>query len=146
MISRREFVAAACALCAGCASKPAEPLPPEPVAATPPPKPEPLEGVEVIDKPPSLGGPTAQAHVTLPKSYEPVLIWREEDRYYAVSSVCTHEGGELYWKPEIGVIECASHGSRFYVDGAVANGPAERGLEVYDVRLVEGLLEIRKKP
>lgn len=134
MISRREFVAAACALCAGCASR-QEPAPAEParVEAKPP---QPA----LVDKPAGIQGRAA-----LPGSGEPVLIWRERERYYAVSGVCTHEGGELFYNEELGVVECASHGSRFYVDGAVAGGPAERAIEVYDVKTVEGRLEIRRR-
>ena len=45
------------------------------------------------------------------------------------SSTCTHKGCTVD-KIADGTIDCPCHGSKFNLDGSVANGPAEKPLEV----------------
>lgn len=47
--------------------------------------------------------------------------------FQAFSAVCTHEGC-LIAEVADGTINCPCHGSRFNLDGTVANGPAQRPL------------------
>ncbi|MCV7062518.1 Rieske (2Fe-2S) protein [Mycolicibacterium vaccae] len=48
--------------------------------------------------------------------------------YRAFSAVCTHAGCSLADVSD-GTINCPCHGSKFNLDGTVANGPATRPLE-----------------
>jgi Rieske Fe-S protein len=126
-LTRRQFVAAACALCAGCRSQ--EPAPaPQPAASQEPPPADPA-----IALPAGLNGPGDSARATLP-SGEDVLVWKTTNGYGAASPWCTHKGGELFYDAELGQLRCPSHGSRFFVDGAVARGPAESPLKAWKVR------------
>ncbi|WNG89011.1 Rieske (2Fe-2S) protein [Mycobacterium sp. ITM-2016-00317] len=54
--------------------------------------------------------------------------------YKGFSAVCTHTGC-LIDKIADGTINCPCHGSRFNLDGAVVNGPAERPLPSVPVRV-----------
>ena len=54
--------------------------------------------------------------------------------YKAFSAVCTHNGCHVD-KIADGAINCPSHGSRFGLDGAVVNGPAEKPLQPVAVRV-----------
>jgi len=43
---------------------------------------------------------------------------------YAVSAVCTHLGCLTTWKPDVQMITCPCHGSKFHTDGTKIEGPA----------------------
>jgi cytochrome b6-f complex iron-sulfur subunit len=47
---------------------------------------------------------------------------------YAMSAVCTHLGCLTAWKPELGIVACPCHGSKFTRDGTKIEGPAPRPL------------------
>lgn len=80
--------------------------------------------------------PEIATRITLdiPESYSPgsvtpvpqVRAWlvRDEDGLYAVSGVCTHLGCMMA-NHDSSIFECPCHGSKFDLDGAVLNGPAE---------------------
>ena len=78
----------------------------------------------------------------------PVLLYRTTGRVWAVASTCSHMGGPL----DEGTIDgdcvtCPWHGSTFrFNDGAVVRGPASAPQPCYDVRVVEGSIEIRAIP
>ena len=73
-----------------------------------------------------------------PESYPPdsvtldpatgIFVVREAQGFYALSAVCTHLGCLTAWKPELGIIACPCHGSKFNRDGAKIAGPAPRPL------------------
>ena len=48
--------------------------------------------------------------------------------FYALSAICTHLGCLTAWKPELGIIACPCHGSKFNRDGTKIAGPAPRPL------------------
>ena len=66
-----------------------------------------------------------------------IAVANVEGTFYALSDICTHRGcslaeGELHGT----TIECICHGSRFDVStGDVLQGPAERSVQVYAVRV-----------
>jgi cytochrome b6-f complex iron-sulfur subunit len=47
---------------------------------------------------------------------------------YAMSAVCTHLGCLTAWKPELGIVACPCHGSKFTRNGDKIEGPAPRPL------------------
>lgn len=47
---------------------------------------------------------------------------------YAMSAVCTHLGCLTAWKPELNMVACPCHGSKFRRDGSKIEGPAPRPL------------------
>jgi cytochrome b6-f complex iron-sulfur subunit len=73
-----------------------------------------------------------------PESYPPdsvtldpataIFVVRESQGFYALSAVCTHLGCLTAWKPELGIIACPCHGSKFKPDGTKIAGPAPRPL------------------
>ena len=76
-----------------------------------------------------------------------ISIARVDDRVYAFDDLCTCtdepcplSGGLLAGK----TVMCQCHGSRFDIaTGAVINGPATEALHVYEVREVEGSIQVR---
>ena len=48
--------------------------------------------------------------------------------FYALASICTHLGCMTAWKPELNMIACPCHGSRFNREGIKIAGPAPRPL------------------
>ena len=48
--------------------------------------------------------------------------------FYALGAVCTHLGCLTAWKPELDLIACPCHGSRFNRDGIKVAGPAPQPL------------------
>ena len=57
-----------------------------------------------------------------------MLIHHEDGRWIALTAVCTHLGCLTAWKPELGIVACPCHGSKFTRDGVKIEGPAPRPL------------------
>lgn len=56
---------------------------------------------------------------------EHLAVFRDFDqRYVAVSPVCTHMGCIVHWNNAEKTWDCPCHGSRFSVEGAIIEGPA----------------------
>ena len=56
-------------------------------------------------------------------------------QYVAVSSICTHAGGTVYYDSNGNRFHCPVHGSNFGTDGSVINGPAGSPLMKYNTAL-----------
>jgi len=57
--------------------------------------------------------------------------------YYALGAICTHLGCLTAWKPELDLIACPCHGSRFNKDGVKVAGPAPQPLPWLKVWLAD---------
>ena len=57
-----------------------------------------------------------------------IYLVRETEGFFALAAVCTHLGCLTAWKPELGIIACPCHGSKFNRDGSKITGPAPRPL------------------
>jgi len=73
-----------------------------------------------------------------------IVLARTERGYTAFQDRCTHKGGPLGDGALVcGTVQCPWHGSQFDVmTGAVKAGPAEQGIDTYEVRLVDGRLQL----
>ncbi|GAB3258750.1 non-heme iron oxygenase ferredoxin subunit [Kineosporia babensis] len=73
-----------------------------------------------------------------------IAVVRQGDEVFAVSDRCSHADvslseGEVYG----GVIECWLHGSCFDLrTGAATNPPAQKPIDTYPVRVVQGEVEV----
>jgi nitrite reductase/ring-hydroxylating ferredoxin subunit/uncharacterized membrane protein len=76
----------------------------------------------------------------------PVVLLRQGLQFYAISATCPHAGGPLDEGTLTGdVVECPWHGSRFCMrDGRVFTGPATVNAPRYDVRVLNGQVEIKR--
>src|SRR3954471_7438020 len=76
----------------------------------------------------------------------PVLLLREDDRFYAIHDRCSHRGCSLSTGEVDGDdIVCACHGSRFdRRDGAVQRGPATAPQPAFQTRVEGGRVEVRR--
>jgi cytochrome b6-f complex iron-sulfur subunit len=80
-----------------------------------------------------------------------IYLIRAQEGFFALSAVCTHLGCLTAWKPELGIIACPCHGSKFYVfeakhtPGEKIEGPAPRPLPWLEVsKSSEGDLMVDK--
>jgi nitrite reductase/ring-hydroxylating ferredoxin subunit/uncharacterized membrane protein len=76
-----------------------------------------------------------------------VLVTRQDGRVFALSDRCTHRGGPLH-QGEIsdGCVTCPWHGSTFRLDdGSVERGPTAYPQPAYDVRELDGSIEVRAR-
>ena len=55
---------------------------------------------------------------------------------------CAHLGCPVRWFAQSKLFLCPCHGGAYYEDGSRASGPPERGLFVYDHKIVAGILMI----
>ena len=79
-----------------------------------------------------------------------VMLYRSGATVFAVASRCPHQGAPL----ERGVVKahgssptvtCPAHGSVFsLVDGTVRRGPATQPVLVFEARIVEHMIELRR--
>ena len=75
-----------------------------------------------------------------------VLLVRHQGRVRALADRCTHRGGPLHEGPIVdGCIECPWHQSRFALeDGSVVQGPATRPAAIFETRVVDGRIQVRR--
>ncbi len=75
-----------------------------------------------------------------------VLLVRSDGVVRALADRCTHRGAPLHEGPVVdGCIECPWHASRFdLADGSVVRGPATRPAPVFDTRVVDGRVQVRR--
>ncbi len=57
-----------------------------------------------------------------------IYVVRAAQGFFALSAVCTHLGCLTAYKPELGIIACPCHGSKFNRDGTKIEGPAPKPL------------------
>jgi nitrite reductase/ring-hydroxylating ferredoxin subunit len=79
------------------------------------------------------------------KPDDAVLLVRRGDTALAVSAICPHRGAPLdEGEVEGDVVTCPWHGSQFsLVDGSVQAGPSPAPIRSYDVRVTDGVVELR---
>jgi len=78
----------------------------------------------------------------------PVVLSMVNGKVYEIDAVCSHEGGPLEEGTLEGYeVECPWHGSKFDVrTGEVRNPPAETPQSVYEVKVENNDILVRKKP
>jgi len=64
-----------------------------------------------------------------------VWIVRDQEKIFALSTVCTHLGCTPNWLESEGKYKCPCHGSGFYKNGINFEGPAPRPLERFKITL-----------
>ncbi len=57
-----------------------------------------------------------------------IYVVNSPQGFYALMATCTHLGCLTAWKPELGIIACPCHGSKFNRDGSKIAGPAPKPL------------------
>jgi len=57
-----------------------------------------------------------------------IYIIHSKEGFFSLSAVCTHLGCLTAWKPDLGIIACPCHGSKFKQDGDKIEGPAPKPL------------------
>ena len=57
-----------------------------------------------------------------------IYVIRAKEGFFALGAVCTHLGCLTAWKPELGIIACPCHGSKFHKEGDKIEGPAPKPL------------------
>jgi cytochrome b6-f complex iron-sulfur subunit len=62
-----------------------------------------------------------------------IYLIHDSKGFYALGAVCTHLGCLTAWKPELDLIACPCHGSRFNKEGIKAAGPAPQPLPRFKV-------------
>lgn len=75
----------------------------------------------------------------------PLVLVRRHGRIHALAETCTHLGGPLSeGRVADDIIVCPWHGSHFALeDGRVVHGPATFAETTYEVRIVNGQIEVR---
>jgi 3-phenylpropionate/trans-cinnamate dioxygenase ferredoxin subunit len=93
--------------------------------------------LSVVDVPPG----TKQAIEVAGRS---VLICHSNDRLFAVSNICSHANEKLECgRMSRGWIACPVHGARFELaSGRAMNPPAVKPIATYELRVVDGWIEI----
>lgn len=57
-----------------------------------------------------------------------IYVVHAAEGFYALTAICTHLGCFTAWKPELGIIACPCHGSKFNRRGIKVDGPAPKPL------------------
>ncbi|NMR29410.1 Rieske 2Fe-2S domain-containing protein [Crystallibacter degradans] len=77
-----------------------------------------------------------------------VVLYRDGGQIHALDSVCSHMGGPLEeGTVSEGCVTCPWHGSTFRLsDGGIVRGPASNPQPVYEARVIDGGIEVRRSP
>jgi cytochrome b6-f complex iron-sulfur subunit len=67
----------------------------------------------------------------------------ETSELIALKSRCTHQGCTVKWDLDNNKFACPCHGSAYNKKGEVVSGPAEKPLEIYEVKEEEGLVLVK---
>ena len=79
------------------------------------------------------------------------FVVRNGEALYAIGLRCTHQGapldrGVLHLTGSPITVTCPAHGSMFdLTDGQVRRGPAMHPVPAFDVRVVDGVVEVRPR-
>jgi Rieske Fe-S protein len=57
-----------------------------------------------------------------------IYLIHSNEGFFSLGAVCTHLGCLTAWKPELGIIACPCHGSKFQRNGQKIEGPAPKPL------------------
>jgi nitrite reductase/ring-hydroxylating ferredoxin subunit/uncharacterized membrane protein len=76
----------------------------------------------------------------------PILLYKKGDTVCAISETCSHAGGPLSEGEVIGnLVQCPWHASRFDLcTGEVRGGPATISQVLYETRMQNGQIEVRR--
>ncbi|MFV8347346.1 ubiquinol-cytochrome c reductase iron-sulfur subunit [Flavobacterium sp. ZB4P13] len=74
----------------------------------------------------------------------PICVYRfDANNYSALLMQCTHQGTELQVFGD--KLQCSAHGSEFSSKGNVENGPADRNLRNFPIKIDNNTLKISLK-
>jgi nitrite reductase/ring-hydroxylating ferredoxin subunit len=79
------------------------------------------------------------------------IVVRNGEAPYAIGLRCPHQGaaldrGVLRFTGSLPTVTCPAHGSMFdLTDGKVRRGPAMHPVPAFDVRVVDGVVEVRPR-
>jgi nitrite reductase/ring-hydroxylating ferredoxin subunit len=82
---------------------------------------------------------------------QPVMLYRDGDRIWAIGAKCTHQGAPLdRGRVKVGgslvTVTCPAHGSMFDLgNGSVVRGPASAPVPAFEVRVSDGSIELRPR-
>lgn len=65
-----------------------------------------------------------------------------EKEFVAFSVNCTHMGCPVRWMPDAQLFMCPCHGGVYYKDGSKASGPPPKGLQRFEVRVLNNQVQI----
>lgn len=87
----------------------------------------------------------AGAVVDKTNTTESVIMFRDPDSaaLIALNPMCTHQGCTVDFDADAKELACPCHGSKFALDGAVTDGPAEKPLPVFEVKEEDGLVLVK---
>ncbi|WP_423146034.1 ubiquinol-cytochrome c reductase iron-sulfur subunit [Rubrolithibacter danxiaensis] len=69
-----------------------------------------------------------------------------EENLLAFAANCTHLGCPVRWEEDAELFMCPCHGGVYYKDGTVAAGPPPKSLTRYQVRIKNGIVQIKTAP
>jgi cytochrome b6-f complex iron-sulfur subunit len=70
------------------------------------------------------------------------LVRLADGGFLAVYQRCTHLGCNVPWDQSAGVFICPCHSSQFDQEGVVQNPPAPRPLDLFNVTVAEGVVNV----
>lgn len=75
-----------------------------------------------------------------------VAVLRVRGRLHALANRCSHRGCSLHeGRIEHETIICPCHGSTFRLDGSIVTGPATSPQPTFQIRVDDGIIQIRKR-
>ena len=71
-----------------------------------------------------------------------LFLFRKGSSFHAISAICTHLGCTVPWNARTAHFDCPCHASSFDITGAVLAPPAPRPLDLFLVRIENGMVKV----
>jgi Rieske Fe-S protein len=81
-----------------------------------------------------VGGAVKLVLTAYPTERKIIVVHSADEEYRAFTDACTHNGKELNYLHQDGMLACCGRSSRFDLDGNVLRGPAEKALQKHSLR------------
>jgi DMSO/TMAO reductase YedYZ heme-binding membrane subunit/nitrite reductase/ring-hydroxylating ferredoxin subunit len=88
-----------------------------------------------------------RAHIVAPPQGEPIAVFRDGARIFAISNVCRHQGGPLGEGRIVeGCVTCPWHGFQYRPEDGRAPAPFTERVAVYRTRIETGIIYVLGTP
>ncbi|ESQ74958.1 hypothetical protein ABAC402_11180 [Asticcacaulis sp. AC402] len=90
---------------------------------------------------------TGRARILTPPKGERIAIFRDQERFFALSNVCRHQGGPLGEGRIVdGCVVCPWHGFQYQPHDGCSPPPFTEKVSTYQTRIFDGILYVHAQP
>lgn len=87
---------------------------------------------------------TQTGWVSSEEEFSAYVLTENGQEFAVMSNICTHLGCRVRWIPDQEGFFCPCHNASFAKDGSVKDGPPPRPLDLYEYKLEDGVIYVKR--